>query len=206
MHRARQCDTIQARDLYQPAGEFQCKANIVLCFNEVPGFDDASGGMERRLDMINYPFKFVDNPQLAHEKKIDTKLAGILSSKECGACFLAILIKRFNERWFAFETPEVVKIASKEFANENDVIGQFLEARFVRTSNSNDKIKLTDMFTIWKKSDYASQLKATRVCDLSQKLKAKGFTDLMYSLGGALYIRCFRIKDEGYDNDEFDES
>ena len=58
-------DLIQARDLYKSASEFQCVANLILMFNEVPGVEDSSEAIERRLDLIRHPHKFVDNPTLS---------------------------------------------------------------------------------------------------------------------------------------------
>jgi putative DNA primase/helicase len=85
-------DLIQARDLYKSASEFRCHANIVLCFNEIPGVDDSSRGIERRLDLIKHPYKFVDNPIRAHEKAVDKSLQAKFSSKEYGVAFNGFLI------------------------------------------------------------------------------------------------------------------
>jgi hypothetical protein len=55
-------DMIQARCLYRKAGEFKCVANIFMSFNEVPGNDDNSGGLARRLEFVDFIKKYVDNP------------------------------------------------------------------------------------------------------------------------------------------------
>ena len=197
-------DLIQARDIYKSASEFRCQANIVFCFNEVPGVDDSSGGIARRLDMIHYPFKFEDNPKLAHEKKKDESLHEKFKSKEYGACFLGMMIKRFNEVGSNFETPEKVKVAAKEYIGENDVLGQFMKERFEQTSEYGDKVKLSQVWSILKKDrDYFDQLGLKQSRDLCQKLRNKGYT--LTTVAGSACLRYFVFKDD-VDEDPLDES
>jgi phage/plasmid-associated DNA primase len=67
-------DLIQARDLYKTATEFRSRANFIFLFNEIPGVDDNNGGIERRLALINFLFKFVEAPSKPNEKRIDNNL------------------------------------------------------------------------------------------------------------------------------------
>ena len=59
-------DKMQARDLWCSAKEFHCVANINMMFNEVPGCDDSSDGMARRL-------KFIDFLKVYNQKSDATK-------------------------------------------------------------------------------------------------------------------------------------
>eukprot|EP00873_Tetraselmis_striata_P021731 jgi/Tetstr1/441995/TSEL_003145.t1 len=169
-------DLIHARDLYKSASEFRCVANIVLCFNEIPGVDDSSGGIERRLDLIRYPFKFVDSPSLPHEKQVDRSLQKKFSSKVFGAAFLSSLIKIYNETGFAFDPPESVRQEARDFLGENDLVGQFLNEFYEETGEYSDFVTLSD---IWGKlrsardfSDQMVDVKQSR--QLCQKLRNKG--------------------------------
>jgi P4 family phage/plasmid primase-like protien len=184
-------DLVQARDLYKSASEFRCNANIVLCFNEVPGVDDPSGAIDRRLDMIHHPFKFVESPKQAHEKQIDTGLHEKFSSKEYGACFLAsLIINMYNEHGFNFQAPPEVKAAAKEFIAENDYIGQFIDENFERTENPDDKVMLKDIWDAH--SGFLKQLGVRTSAILSQKLRAKGLTPSL--LNGLSCLRRLKVK------------
>ncbi len=100
-------DRIQARDIYKSASELRSMANFIFCVNEISDVDDISGGIERRLLLVNFPFKFV-------EKKIDDSLHTKISRKDYGACLLKHFIDLFTETCFDFETPQCVKPASSE--------------------------------------------------------------------------------------------
>eukprot|EP00873_Tetraselmis_striata_P039780 jgi/Tetstr1/460044/TSEL_005364.t1 len=169
-------DLIQARDLYKSASEFRCVANIVLCFNEIPGVDDSSGGIERRLDLIRYPFKFVDSPSLPHEKQVDRSLQKKFSSKVFGAAFLSSLIKIFNDTGFAFDPPESVKQEARDFLGENDLVGQFLNVFYEETGEYSDFVTLSDIWGQLRSArDFSDQMvdvKQSR--QLCQKLRNKG--------------------------------
>eukprot|EP00873_Tetraselmis_striata_P027955 jgi/Tetstr1/448219/TSEL_035507.t1 len=170
-------DLIQARDLYKSASEFRCLANIVLCFNEIPGVDDSSGGIERRLDLIRHPYKFVDTPSLPHERPVDRSLQHKFSSKEFGASFLGSLINIYNEHGFDFPIPESVIQEAKDFLGENDLIGQFLQEFYEETSEYSDYVKLNDIWTQFRHCrDFSDQMDIRQSQQLSQKLRNKGFT------------------------------
>lgn len=186
-------DLIQARDLYKSASEFRCMANIVLCFNEIPGVDDSSGGIERRLDLIRHPFKFVDNPTRPHEKAVDRSLQNKFSSSSYGAAFLGALIKIHIEYGFEFETPESVKQEAKEYLGENDVLGQFLQEYFEETSEYSDYVKLRDIWGQLRSArDYNDQMGINQSQQLSEKLKNKGL--IVTKAKGVSVLRYYKVK------------
>eukprot|EP00873_Tetraselmis_striata_P009643 jgi/Tetstr1/429907/TSEL_019772.t1 len=198
-------DLIQARDLYKSATEFRCLANIVLCFNEIPGVDDSSGGIERRLDLIRHPYKFVDNPTLAHEKLVGRTLQSKFSSKEYGAAFLGALIIIHNEHGFDFETPASVKQEAREYLGENDVLGQFVAKYYEESNEYSDHIKLTEMWEVLRSDQgmyTALEMRYPR--QLSEKLKMKGFT--VKPLGGSAHLRYFKRRALNVVVDNCDES
>jgi hypothetical protein len=84
--------------------------------------DDSSCGIERRLDLIKHPYKFVDNLIRAHEKVVDRSLQAKFSSKEYGVAFMGYLIKIYNEYGFDFETPGSVKHEALEYLGENVIV------------------------------------------------------------------------------------
>ena len=194
-------DLVQARDMWQSAGEFRCNANIVLCFNEVPGVDDSSGGIARRLEMVRFSFKFVDRPAQTHEKKINTDLQEKFSSIKFGACFLGILIRRFQDNGFQFARPDCVSREAADYLCENDVLGEFLEATFIQTEDLSDKVSLKEMFRTQRGDNtYNKQLGFTVSRKLSQKLKMKNI--VVQKSNGEVWVRGFKFRDFAAHSDD----
>eukprot|EP00873_Tetraselmis_striata_P020412 jgi/Tetstr1/440676/TSEL_028985.t1 len=189
-------DLIQARDLYKSASEFRCRANIILCFNGIPGVDDSSGGIERRLDLIRHPYKFVDNPSLPHEKKVDRSLQNKFSAKEYVAAFLGSLSNIYNEYGFDFPTPDSVKQEAKDDLGENALIGQFLQEYFEETSEYSDYVKLSDIWGQLRPArDYSEQMDLMQSQQLSQKLRNKGL--VISKAKGVTVLRNYKSKTYG---------
>jgi P4 family phage/plasmid primase-like protien len=167
-------DSIQARDLYEKAGEFKCHANIILCFNEIPGVEDSSGAIARRLRVVRFKNKFVDKPVMEHHRLIDPDLQAKFSSQKYGAAFLALLIRTFNEDGFNFPIPASVTREATDYLGENDVLGEFMNANFEEAIGQAVPLKVV-WDTLRMDHGYSQQLhiKASQV--LSQKLKNKGY-------------------------------
>jgi phage/plasmid-associated DNA primase len=165
-----------------------------MCFNEIRGVDDISSGIERPLDLINHPHKFVDNPIRAHEKAVDISLQAKFSSKDNGVTFMGFLIKIFNEYGlFEFETPHSVKQEEREYLGENDVLGQFMDEFFEEIGEYSDCIKLNDIWSqIRSTREYSDQIGIRCSQALSQKLKNKGYTLSRVRVG--IVLRYFKTK------------
>ena len=135
--------------------------------------------------------KAVENPSGPDEILLDKTLSTKLSSPEYGACFLGMLIERFEAHGHDFGTPESVKIASNEYISENDVLRQFIDAAYDR--HGDVKIALKDVWEDLKADiSYFDQLGMKMSRELSQKLKNMGFK--VYTLGGSAYVRGLRTK------------
>jgi P4 family phage/plasmid primase-like protien len=187
-------DKIQARDLYASAATFKPTANIVMCFNEIPGMEDSSDGTARRFNLIQFLKKAVHNPTNPNHIKRDDSLPGKFDSKAYGACFLAWLIEIYLRHGFAFETPECVKLASTEYIGENDVLGQFLSDEYDITNVDTDKVPLSDVWDALRESrTYFNQMDLRMSRELSQKLKNKGFR--VGLIRGKTYVRGIKPKD-----------
>jgi phage/plasmid-associated DNA primase len=55
------------------------KFKLIIQTNSEPIFEGFDGGMKRRTILITFPNKFVENPILNYERKIDTKLKSKIS-------------------------------------------------------------------------------------------------------------------------------
>jgi len=66
--------TITTRKLYQDQISYIPQFNLFLQCNDKPDIPKLDDGIGRRLRVIDYPFKFVDNPKNPGEKKVNKKL------------------------------------------------------------------------------------------------------------------------------------
>jgi putative DNA primase/helicase len=138
-------DKIQARDLYASAATYKPTANIVMCFNEIPGMKDSPNGTASRFNLIQFHKKAVHNPTNPNHIKRDVSLPSKFDTEAYGACFLSWLIEIYLQHGFVFQAPECVKLASTEYIGENDVLGQFLSDEYDITNVDTDKIPLSDV-------------------------------------------------------------
>ena len=83
-------------------------------FNEVPGADEKSSGLERRLDLVDYNQKYVYAPLKTNERKLVKRLYKEFESEIYGAAVLAYLIKTFDAKGFDFVTPTAITDSSQK--------------------------------------------------------------------------------------------
>ena len=67
-------DKISARALFKEPIEFYPQFKTILTCNKLPFIPSNDGGTWRRLRVLEFLSKFVDNPEAPNEFKIDTKL------------------------------------------------------------------------------------------------------------------------------------
>jgi P4 family phage/plasmid primase-like protien len=146
-------DKIQARGLYASNIEFYPQFAINLLCNVIPKFTTFAQAEARRTKIVDYPFTFVDNPKLPHEKKIDEHLSHKFSDTKYLQQYMLILLEKYEKcikgehgKGKPIQTPEKVNAVTKQFFNEQDVVGQFIDACLDRTDNTKDKVEKKDMY------------------------------------------------------------
>ena len=171
-------------------------SNIIKSFNEVPGVDDSSDGIKRRLLLTRFVKKAVDNPnpKLPHEIKLDNTIRNKFGSKEYGAIFLAYLIETFNKFGFTFPTPKEVELSTDDYNRENDLVGAFITQLYEATESYEDKVFLSDVWIVWNSYSRFREVGLKQSRDLSQKLKAKGLQVTIVT--GLTILSYFKLKSQ----------
>jgi P4 family phage/plasmid primase-like protien len=152
-------DLIQARELFKNNIEFQCQFKIAIQMNNKPKLSNVDGGIARRIRMVHFPFKFVDEPVLANERKGDNKLkTQFETDKEIAQTFMMMLIQRYNDNIHgnqSFPIPNKVKEATQEYIDDNNKIKKFL-AEYVEVTNNDDDMVLSKTLfeDVYKMSEY----------------------------------------------------
>jgi len=135
-------DTLSARLIGQNPFSFKSKMKLWVNCNERPEFRDTGGGMARRIRCI--PFE-VDLTGADRDRDIEEKLRG-----EAPGILRWIL----EGARIAFEgepdIPEAVRISSREYVRQNDVLANFLDECCTVAVNNRAEVGAThDAFKAW---------------------------------------------------------
>ena len=102
-----------------------------MSFNEVPGNDDSSWGLARRLEFVDFIKKFVDNPDPSNnELQVVDGLSLKFGTKPYGDALLARLINMYNENGFNIAVP----------TTDNKTLEQFMVETFIYTDSDDDVV------------------------------------------------------------------
>jgi len=134
-------DPVSARDLYRSTVTFIPQFILYLQTNNIPQLNRADGGIQRRLEVVQFPFQFVEVCSEYHHKKINIDLKDkIIKSEEWR-----------NEMWFllleayqllvsdGLAVPDCVKEQSKEYMDAQNPIKEWLEANYDTSMDKNDR-------------------------------------------------------------------
>jgi putative DNA primase/helicase len=135
-------DKIIARGLFKDPIEFIPQFKMLLMCNDLPHIPSNDDGTWRRLEVVDFISRFIDDP-----KKIDPSKNVYKRDKSLRAklqawpqVFLAILL----EEWMKYDTegitiPKQVNNKTKAYRNENDIVGQWIDQCCQPADNIPDK-------------------------------------------------------------------
>lgn len=119
-------DRVSCRELHEKQQEFIPHGKLFVCTNKIPPLSDQDGGIERRVMIIEFIAKFVDNPTGEYEYKIDKELKNRL--KEYAPVFMCIMLKYYKlYRSEGLIPPEQVLKVTKQYHSDNNTIKQFVD-------------------------------------------------------------------------------
>lgn len=112
-------DRIETRDLFKSKFEYSPQFTMFVQTNQLPTIklDD---GIRQRIKVLPYPYKFVENPQLEHERKIDITLKKRIETPEYRNEFILMLIEDYACSDKAFVLSKSVQKATEEYLQSND--------------------------------------------------------------------------------------
>jgi phage/plasmid-associated DNA primase len=144
--------TFKERGLYAESIEFPIFFRVEGACNNKPTLSSVDDGIGRRVRIINYPVKFIDEPDAnnKYQALLNPEMAGILSSVAIRNTYIRMLIERFVKvasKITKENVPNQIKDDSKEYIQDcNEVLGFILEGYDV-THNEEDKIQSSYLFT-----------------------------------------------------------
>ena len=144
-------DKISTRALYKEPIEFIPQFKLILTCNNLPEISANDGGTWRRLRVVEFKMKFVDNPNSEDplERKKDPKFKEeLFNLKEA---LMSILIKRFqNYKLNGLIEPQDVTLYTQKYQQDSDRYLKFFTDNFTLTNNNNDIININDIWGLWK--------------------------------------------------------
>jgi P4 family phage/plasmid primase-like protien len=130
-------DEMQVRFLNKDSFNYTPKFKLIIQTNNEPRFEGFDGGMKRRVVLIRFPTKFVENPEKPHERKIDETLKEKLKNyKNEFFEIFADHYKLYLEE--GLELPDRIAADTLKLIEENDKVSDWLKTRATITNNVND--------------------------------------------------------------------
>ena len=134
-------EEIVARGLYQESMSFVMEAKLFLACNELPEIKGEDTALWRRIRVIDFPSRFVDNPKEPNEYKIDRSLPSRMREDlSWRQTFIKMLLNYYNKE---IDEPEEVKLKTNEYKQENNEFINWCNENIIYKENS--IIKLSEI-------------------------------------------------------------
>jgi P4 family phage/plasmid primase-like protien len=146
-------DTIYARALHKEPIEYKPQFNMVLASNVYPAVPADDGGVWRRLKVVPFTSRFLDNPDPNDptEFKIDYALKDKLA--KWGPAFFWMLMQYYEETantlGGTIPEPDVVKRKTQAYRQQNDHISHFQNDKIVKDDSPDAYVPLNDMYPVY---------------------------------------------------------
>jgi P4 family phage/plasmid primase-like protien len=145
-------DTMTSRGLFKDTYEFKPQFKMMLMCNNLPSIPNVDGGIARRIEVVDFPSKFTDNPrpttnnplQYLADKTLNTKL------KQWNIVFLFKLLEYYTK--FIEEgtkAPPSVTEATQIYFIENDLIKKWIKEDLTECEDTKSFNTLYQTFAAW---------------------------------------------------------
>jgi len=132
-------DKITARFLYGEYFNFTPTFKVFMATNHKPSIKGADHGIWRRIKLIPFTTRIAEDKQDKHlEDKLKKEASGILNW---------LLEGVFRWRQEGLKTPKIVLIATDEYKNDMDIIGNFIKDCCVQKGEA--RIKVKDLYNAY---------------------------------------------------------
>jgi putative DNA primase/helicase len=141
-------DPQQVRALYGNPFNYTPKFKLVIQTNSEPVFCGFDGGMKRRPIVIFFSNKFVENPVLSHERKIDKTLKKkILIDKQYLHEFFEIFVDYYNlYLQEGLKMPPRFEEETNKLIRNNDPVNEWFDTNIEKTNTDKDIIKSSKLY------------------------------------------------------------
>ena len=167
-------DKIETRQLYGTNFSFKPLFTAFLQCNTLPNIKKVDRGIMRRIEVINYPLSFVENPIEPNERKINITLKDKLETIEYGREYILLLLDTITKiKDNDIKTPQSIKDSSNNYFTENNPVKNYIDAFLLKKSGC--KVKSTELKEHY---DSHSEMKIN-IRDFIKHMTANGITNYM---------------------------
>jgi P4 family phage/plasmid primase-like protien len=162
-------DPLTARGLFKDPITFTPMFNLIICANLFLNIKSNDDGTWRRIKVIEFSSKFVDNPVLTNEEEFkylkDTKLKEKMV--DWAEYVLYLLVQKAYETQGIVGSFEMVDCATERYRLSQDRIGQFIKdcIIFGDISEKETKETLSSEFKHWFELNFKYSVKAKELFD-----------------------------------------
>jgi P4 family phage/plasmid primase-like protien len=168
-------DKVMARELYCKPFYFVPQFKLILACNQLPAVSANDDGVWRRVLVIDFPIKFVKNPQAENERKGDDDIREKLASWHQG--FMWLLLTKYYPLYGKDglgEIPEEVKVSTDKYKEDSNFFLEFFNELLIDDKGKSIDLKYTyENFCQWYSNTYNDK-KAPNKKKLIEFFKNKG--------------------------------
>jgi P4 family phage/plasmid primase-like protien len=162
-------DIIQCRGLFKEPVEFRPQFKMIMTCNELPEVPSDDGGTWRRIRVVEYTSKFLENPN--PEKDNEFPLDPQLNEKmeRWTDTFVSMLIAHHKTIDLKnIVEPNEVIMATNSYRANNDFVSQYLDEMIIVDPTSNERMMLNKIFGDFKSWAYKIIPKGKKIPDRIQ--------------------------------------
>lgn len=162
-------DRILVRGLFKEPIEFRPQFKMVMTCNELPEVPSDDGGTWRRLRVVEYTSKFCDNPNPQNPKEFPLDPDLLEKFDRWADTFISMILdhhKNLDAKNMA--EPMEVTVATHSYRQNNDVIGQYINERFIKDETSTERVPLNKTYMDFKGWAYQVVQKGKKMPDRTQ--------------------------------------
>jgi len=147
-------DTLVSRGLFKDLREFKPQFKIILQCNDLPKLGGNDGGVWRRVEVVKYIAKFMENPRPCeaepHQYQIDESISQKI--QDWKLLFMIMLLEKYPEynrkpeHGGGTRPPPEVKDATKSYKTKNDLISNWIDDNIVQTE---ELCPFAELFRDW---------------------------------------------------------
>jgi len=193
-------DKLMARSLYSDPVEFYPQFKTILACNKLPDIPSADGGTWRRIRVVPFETKFVDNPTEPNHRKKVNNLDDLIT--EWKSAFLSILVEKYKIYMKdGINEPNKVLEHTKEYEANSDIYMEYIRDHILSTTHK-DYLSAEE---VWE--EFKRWYKASNRPDNKKPLKSELKTEMEIRLGkivnGKYYGYRFKTNiEQDLDNDQ----
>jgi len=137
-------DNIETRQLYSKNISFKPQFTPFIQCNTLPNIKKIDKGIMRRIDVVEFPLSFVENPIEHYERKINIALKSKLSSVLYAREYLLMLLARYTiDKGQPIKTPTSVLEKTNKYFTDSNPVKTYIESFILKKIGS--KVRSSEM-------------------------------------------------------------